>query len=228
MSQCQAVAVDRAFTATSVVTTHRYPGQRTLTSGESIVRRALHASPALSPADRQNRDQLIKRFRREQARLQWEFLQERRPAAPPGCRPNPTEEATRIWHLEPTDKSKPMMLMKLLCGECPTTRARPPVGEVFATAHGSLLVAIYGGPNSKGTEWSGSLRRFRTGQWLDCPPRAFAARCGRCGRTCIDSTGRLVAEVRDRVDRIRQGEKDKKLWVVDGRYYLRKMETPGL
>lgn len=78
--------------------------------------------------------------------------------------------------------------------------------------HGLLLAAIYDGPDPKGTEASGSLRRFRTGQWLDGPPRTFAARCGRCGRLYVDATGGLVADVRDRV---RRGERR---WVVDQRY----------
>ncbi len=153
-------------------------------------------------------ERLLKQARRDQERLQWEFLRERRSTRGQADRPNPTEEASRIWHQEP-DKAS---VLKLLCGSCPAERARPRLGEVFATPHGLLLAAIYEGPNLRGTEASGSLRRFRTGQWLDLPPRTFAARCRRCGRLYLDATGTLVAEVRDRVRR-RETH-----WVVDERY----------
>ncbi len=173
------------------------------------MRPAQRTSSARSPEGRQkDLDRLIKRSRREQERLQWEFLYERRRAARPSP-PSPTEEATQIWHLQP-DKTR---VLRLLCGACPTKGPRPRVGAVYATPRGRLLVAIYDGPDPRGTEASGSLRRFWTGQWLDGPPQPFAARCGRCRRFCIDATGELVAEVKDRV---RQGERH---LVVYQRYY---------
>jgi hypothetical protein len=155
-------------------------------------------------AERKARDQLLKRARREQECLQWESLP--RPASKD--RPNPTDEAARIQREEP-DKT---VVFKLLCGSCPSTKPRPAVGEIFATPYGLLLAAIYDGPSLKGTEASGGLQTFRTGQWLNGPVRPFAARCRRCSHFYVDPTGDIVAKAMDHV-RLRE-----KHMVVDQRY----------
>jgi hypothetical protein len=213
------VAVRRqAGGSMSRVDLHQTPHRRTLARRTSIVRPTLRASSAGSPEIRQrDLDRLIKRSRREQERNHWELLRERRPV--PHGRPNPTDEAERIWHQE-ADKTS---ILRLLCGACPATRARPVVGQVFATPNGLLLVAIYAGPDSKRTGHYGNLRSFRTGQWITDSPRPFAARCGRCHRFYVDATGGIVAEVKDR---LRRGEKGH--WVVDQRYLCRTTEPPGL
>jgi hypothetical protein len=155
-------------------------------------------------AGREARDQLLKRARRGQERLQWESV----PRPTSKGRPNPTDEAARIRREEP-DKT---VVFKLLCGSCPPTRPRPVVGEIFGTSHGLLLAAIYDGPSLKGTEASGGLRSFRTGQWLNDPARPFAARCRRCSHVYIDPKGDVVATA---LDRLRLGEEH---WVVDPQY----------
>jgi hypothetical protein len=175
--------------------------------------RSVQHKAATNTMDRQQKDldQLIGRSLREHERRRWKFLYESRSTADSG-RPDPTDEAIRIWYME-LDKTN--CTLRLLCGKCPNTRARPTVGRVHWTKYGLLLAGIYNGPNLKGTEASGSTRRFRMGQWLSDPPQTFVARCGRCGSLYVDVTGDLVAEVRVEVG---AGEKN---LVVDPRYLYR-------
>lgn len=163
-------------------------------------------------------DQLKRQWRRHQEHHQWKYLREHEPA-PVSGRPRPTDEANRIRYEEPNLKP----VMRLMCaGPAHEGRTRPMIGSVVAVAgYGLLLVGAYDGPDPRGTAASGSMRRFRTGMWLD-EPRAFAARCGRCGQVFADASGGLIAEVRDALGK-RRGN-----LVIDSRYAVPTTDTPGL
>jgi hypothetical protein len=69
-------------------------------------------------------DQLLKRALRRQERLQWEHVH--KPTSE--GRPNPTDEAMRIWHIYREMTKRPMETLPGLASTRPATSAVAPEG----------------------------------------------------------------------------------------------------